>query len=104
MVAIFCMFLSPTLDDIRNFYAHFYGEEVTREQIADLGWDCLQDEWAFNEAAGFKPEDDVLPPCVVEEGVGPDHSLKFDVGPDVIASAKVRFPIRDELFAIKPSG
>jgi aldehyde:ferredoxin oxidoreductase len=100
----FCMFLSTTLDDIRSFYTHFYGDEVTREQIADLGWQCLQDEWAFNEAAGFTAADDVLPPCVVEEGVGPDHALKFDVGPEIIAAAKVRFPIRDELFVIKPSG
>jgi aldehyde:ferredoxin oxidoreductase len=99
-----CMFLSATLDDIRSFYSQFYGEEVTREQIADLGWNCLQDEWAFNEAAGFTAEDDVLPPCVVEEGVGPDHALKFDVGPDVITATKVRFPIRDELFAIKAIG
>ena len=31
----FCQFLQPTLDDIRSFYGALYGEEVTREQIAD---------------------------------------------------------------------
>jgi hypothetical protein len=36
--------------------------------------------------------------------VGPDHSLKFDVGPEIVAATKVRFPIRDELFSTKPSG
>jgi hypothetical protein len=77
---------------------------VTREQIADLGWQCTQGEWAFDEAAGFTLEDDVLPPCAVEEGVGPEHSLEFDAGPEIIAAAKLRFPIRDEPFAIKAIG
>ena len=40
-----------------------------------------------------------------EEGVGPEHSIKFDVSADVIAQAKVRFPIRDELFEeVRASG
>jgi hypothetical protein len=33
-----------------------------------------------------------------EEEVGPHRSLKFDVSADVIARAKVRFPLREELF------
>ena len=31
----FCQFLQPTLEDIREFYRALYGEEMTREQIAD---------------------------------------------------------------------
>ena len=100
----FCQFLQPTLDDIREYYSLLYGEEISREQIADQGWQVLVDEWEFNERAGFTAEDDVLPECMTAEGIGPDHSLKFDVGPDIIAAAKVRFPIRDELFASKASG
>jgi aldehyde:ferredoxin oxidoreductase len=48
----FCQFLQPTLDDIRAFYHELYGEEVSREEISDLGWRCLQDEWEFNRRAG----------------------------------------------------
>ena len=100
----FCQFVQPTLDNIREFYGAFYGEEISRDQIADQGWETLQDEWKFNELAGFTAADDVLPDCMVNEGIGPDNALKFDVGADIIAAAKVRFDTRDELFAMKASG
>ena len=100
----FCQFISPTLDDIRQYYGIFYGIEVSREEIADQGWECLQDEWNFNAAAGWKDEDNGLSDCLVNEGIGPDHAMKFDVPLDIINQSKVRFPIRDELFAAKASG
>jgi aldehyde:ferredoxin oxidoreductase len=86
------------MDTMREAMGLFLGEEISREQIADLGWQCLQDEWEFNRRAGFDVADDDLPACLRDEGVGPDHVLKFDVSTDVIAQAKVRFPLRDELF------
>lgn len=88
----FCMFLGPTLDEIREAYGLWDGREVTRQEIADMGWECLQDEWEFNRLAGFDVADDDLPACLREEGIGPDHSLKFDVSAEVIAQVKVRFP------------
>ena len=100
----FCQFLQPTLDDIRNYYSLLYGEEISREKIADMGWECLEDEWRFNELAGFTAEDDVLPECMTDEGIGPDHALKFDVDAATIAASKVRFPARDEMFGTKAAG
>ncbi len=100
----FCQFLGPNLDDIRNYYGIFYGIEVSREEIADQGWEALQDEWNFNAAAGWKDEDNGLSACLVEEGIGPDHSMKFDVPLEVINQSKVRFPVREELFSAKASG
>jgi aldehyde:ferredoxin oxidoreductase len=100
----FCQFLQPTLDEIRRFYSLLYGEEVTREQIADIGWQCLQAEWRFNEGAGFGEDDDDLPEIMRSEGVGPSHAMKFDVDKATIAAAKVRFDPREELFAIKATG
>jgi aldehyde:ferredoxin oxidoreductase len=100
----FCQFLQPSLDDIREFYGLLYGIEISREQIADQGWECLQDEWAFNAKAGWRDEDNGVAPCLVEEGIGPDHSMKFDVPLEIINQSKVRFPVRDELFAMKASG
>jgi aldehyde:ferredoxin oxidoreductase len=47
---------------------------------------------------------DVLPECMTDEGIGPDHSLVFDVDAATIAASKVRFPLRDEMFDIKASG
>jgi hypothetical protein len=40
------------------------------EQLADLGWQCLRDEWQFNEAVGFTSADDNLPECCRKEGIG----------------------------------
>ena len=100
----FCQFISPTLDLIREYYGILYGTEVSREVIADQGWECLADEWKFNAAAGWKDEDNGLSACLVEEGIGPDHSMKFDVPLEIINQSKVRFPIREELFTAKASG
>jgi len=93
-----CSFMQPTLDEIRGLYAAFHNEEVDRERIANLGWVCLTDEWAFNDAAGFTAADDDLPTCVRDEGVGPEGTLTFQVPVDVIARVKVRQPARERLF------
>ena len=100
----FCQFLQVSINDMAEFYSAFYGEEVTREQVADLGWECMQDEWDFNTAAGWTAADDKMSDCLVEEGIGPDNVFKFDVDAATIAAAKVRFDPRDELFSSKASG
>ncbi len=101
----FCQFLQPTMPEMAQFYSYYYGEEITKEQVADIGWQCLLDEWKFNEGAGFTAADDDMAACLREEGVGPEHALKFDVEADVIAAAKAeRFPVRDELWTTKATG
>ena len=99
----FCIFLSPTLDEVREFYGRYFGREVSREEIASIGWQCLKDEWSFNDRAGFKASDDVLAECLVKEGIGPDHSLVFNVAPAVIARMRTRQPARESLFAAPPA-
>jgi aldehyde:ferredoxin oxidoreductase len=98
----FCQFLMPTLDEVREFYGLFYGEEVTREQIADLGWQCLEDEWEFNRRAGFGPEDDLMPDCMKQDPIGP-QKLVWDLDPELVARIYERFELRDELFESRPS-
>ena len=100
----FCQFLQPTLDDIRGYYGLLYGEDISREQIADQGWEILQDEWAFNAAAGWKDEENGMADCLVEEGIGPDNAMKFDVDLETINLSKQRFDAREELFTMKASG
>ncbi len=99
----FCQFLQPTLDDIRNFYGLLYGEEISREQIADIGWQCMQDEWEFNRRAGFKQEDDVMPDCMKQDAIGPGNAV-WDVKDDVTHAAYQRFDAREELFTTKAAG
>jgi len=98
----FCQFLMPNLDEIREFYGLFYGEEVSREQIGELGWRCLEDEWEFNRRAGFGPEDDLMPDCMKQDAIGP-QKLIWDVDPALVARAYERFEPRDELFELRPS-
>ncbi len=99
----FCQFLQPSLDAIREFYGLLYGEEVTRQQIADLGWQCMSDEWEFNRRAGFKAEDDVMPECIKQDPIGP-AKLVWDVSKEIVEQAYRRQPLRPELFAQKAAG
>ncbi len=99
----FCQFLQPTLDDIREFYGLLYGEEVTREQIADQGWQCMLDEWEFNRRAGWEPENDVMPDCMMQDAIGPANVV-WDVKPEVVQAAYQRFDAREELYVTKAAG
>ena len=73
----FCMFIGPTVDEIRRFYAAYFGEEFSPERIADYGWQILLDEWEFNQRAGLKTSDDDLPACMKEDAVGENGDLVF---------------------------
>jgi aldehyde:ferredoxin oxidoreductase len=99
----FCQFLQPTLDDIRTFYGLLYGKEVSREQIADLGWQCLQDEWEFNRRAGFTEADDVMPECMKQDPIGP-AKVVWDVDPSLVKQAYNRQEPREELFTHSATG
>ena len=94
----FCIFQQPTLDEARQIYGRFLGREISREEIADLGWRCLTDEWEFNAKAGFTSADDNLPDCIRNEGIGPDQKMMFQVDPQVIAQAKIRQPARETMY------
>jgi|SRR5262245_1097559 len=98
----FCQFLQCSLDDIRMFYGALYGEEVTREQIADQGWECLCDEWEFNRRAGFTQADDRLAECMSQDRIG--AGVVFDVPPEIIQQVYTRQPAREDMFSAKAAG
>jgi aldehyde:ferredoxin oxidoreductase len=100
----FCMFLGPSIDEHRNFFSIFHDEEFSNEQIADIGWQCLVDEWEFNDRAGFTPEDDDMALCMRNEGIGPENSMKFDVSAEDIALAKVRQQATENFYTTSPAG
>jgi aldehyde:ferredoxin oxidoreductase len=99
----FCQFLQPTLVDIANYYGMLYGEKVTREQIADMGWQCMLDEWEFNRRAGFSQDGDQMPACMKEDGIGPANAT-FDVKPEIVIQTYKRFEPREKLFTTKAAG
>jgi aldehyde:ferredoxin oxidoreductase len=96
----FCSFMMINLDEVRGFYGEYFGEAMTRERIADMGWQILQDEWAFNRRAGFDSSDDVMPDCLKQDAIGP-AKLVWDVPDDVVASAYERFENTDALFELR---
>ncbi|MBW2497664.1 MAG: aldehyde ferredoxin oxidoreductase [Deltaproteobacteria bacterium] len=95
----FCMFLMPNMEQIREFYSAFFGEEISREQFLDLTWQCLADEWEFNRRAGWDPKDDVMCECMTTDPVGP-AKMVFDIDAELIQQTyeRVAEP-NDELFA-----
>lgn len=99
----FCQFQQPTIDDIRTLYSALYGVELTFEQAADLGWQCMADEWEFNRKAGFGEENFDLPEWMRTEAV-PSNGATFAVPKDVIMRVFERMPISDELRTIKAVG
>ena len=99
----FCQFLMPNIEEVSEFYSTFRGEAMTREELADQGWQCLEDEWEFNRDAGFGPEDDKMAACMSEDEIGDQTKFVWDVPDEVVAAAYVRFEPRDELFTARPS-
>ncbi|MFT4564795.1 MAG: aldehyde:ferredoxin oxidoreductase [Gammaproteobacteria bacterium] len=100
----FCMFLGPSIDETRQFFSPFFGEEISGQTIADIGWECLQDEWSFNDQAGFTVADDDMASCMRDEGIGPDHAMLFDISSELIAQAKIRQPATEKFFSKSPAG
>lgn len=100
----FCVFLGPNLEETSHFYSAFLDEIVSADDLANLGWQCLEEEWKFNRLAGLGEEDDDLPECCREEGIGEDGEMKFTVSREAIARAKIRQPTRHELYITSPAG
>jgi aldehyde:ferredoxin oxidoreductase len=99
----FCQFQQPNITDIQTLYNLMYGANLTFEDAADLGWQCMQDEWTFMRAAGFGPEDNDLPAWMRTEAV-PSNGAVFAVAKDDIMRVFERMPISDELRQLKAVG
>ncbi len=98
----FCQFLMTSIEEIATFYSLFFGETVTREQIADIAWQCMQEEWEFNRRAGFKPADDEMPDSMKQDPIGP-QKVVWDIPQEVVNKAYERFEPRDHLFTQRPA-
>jgi aldehyde:ferredoxin oxidoreductase len=99
----FCQFQQPTIEDIRQLYNMLDGASLGFEDVADIGWNCMQDEWEFNRRAGFGPETHDLPAWMRTEAV-PSNGAVFAVPKDVIEKVFVRYPISNELRMMKAVG
>lgn len=99
----FCQFQQPKIEDMQTLYNQMYGAELTFEEVADIGWNCMQDEWAFNRGAGFTDADADLPKWMREEAV-PSNGMAFAVSKEDIMRVYTRMPITDELRNLRAVG
>lgn len=99
----FCQFQGPRIEDMRILYNALYGGSLTFEDMADIGWQCLVDEWEFNRRAGFRREDYDLPGWMRTEAV-PSNGAVFAVPKEDLLRVFERMPISDELRVKKPVG
>jgi aldehyde:ferredoxin oxidoreductase len=96
----FCQFQGPRIEDIRSLYNALYGTNISFEEAADLGWQCMQDEWEFNKRAGYDPD---LPEWMRTEAV-PGTGMTITATDEQVAKVFQRYPIGDELRNIKAVG
>jgi aldehyde:ferredoxin oxidoreductase len=99
----FCQFQQPSIDDVRTLYGAMLGREVTFEEAAEIGWQCMSDEWEFNRKAGKPPEEADVPEWCRTEKV-PGNDAVFAVDRASLNKMFTRFPITDELRAKKAVG
>jgi aldehyde:ferredoxin oxidoreductase len=97
----FCMFLMPNMEQIRAFYAAYFGDDISRETFLDMTWQCLSDEWEFNKRAGWTAADDKMPDCMKVDPVGPEGArVVFDIEDDIIQDTYKRMiEPTEEVFA-----
>ncbi len=77
-----------------------YAADLTFEQAADLGWQCMQDEWEFNKKSGYDPS---LPEWMRTEKI-PSNGMAIAATEEEVARVFQRYPIGDELRNIKAVG
>jgi aldehyde:ferredoxin oxidoreductase len=99
----FCQFQQPTIEDIRTLYNLMYGGNLSFEDAADIGWQCMVDEWEFNRRAGFGPEDNDLPAWMRTEAI-PSNGAVFAVPKEEIMRVFERMPITDDLRNMRAVG
>jgi aldehyde:ferredoxin oxidoreductase len=99
----FCLFQQPTIDEMRACFTHMFGTDLSFDDMANIGWQCMQDEWEFNRRAGFGPEDNDLPAWMRTEAV-PSNGAVFAVTKEELRRVFERMPISDELRVKKAIG
>jgi aldehyde:ferredoxin oxidoreductase len=99
----FCQFMTPTADEMKRLFNMMYGLNLSDEDIINLGWQCLQDEWEFNRRAGFTEADDKFPDWMSTEAI-PTNGAVFDVPTDEIRRVFTKMPVTPELMQMHPTG
>jgi len=86
-VAFAVLDTEDSLEVIAKMIAAKYGIDFTPDDVGKAGIAILQDEYAFNEAAGFTKADDQLPEFFIKESL-PPHNTKWEFSTDELQKAK----------------
>ncbi len=86
-VAFAVLDTEDSLEVIAKMIAARFGIEFTPDDVGKAGIAILQDEYAFNEAAGFTKADDQLPEFFIKESL-PPHNTKWEFTIDELQKAK----------------
>ncbi|MBU4377676.1 MAG: aldehyde ferredoxin oxidoreductase [Proteobacteria bacterium] len=91
----FCLFVAFAVLDAPNgvqamadLVQAYTGKPFTSDDLVNLGVNCLKDEQAFNERAGFTKMDDKLPRFFETDPL-PPHGVVWDLSVDELQGAKV---------------
>lgn len=95
-----CQFMQPSTEEMRQLFNLMYGLNLSEKDIVDYGWQCLQDEWAFNRRAGFTAKDDAVPAWMTTEAV-PSNGAVFDVPAEEIGRVYAPVEVTPELLALR---
>ncbi|NCC25698.1 MAG: aldehyde ferredoxin oxidoreductase [Deltaproteobacteria bacterium] len=86
-VAFAVLDTSDSLEVISELISSRFGIDFTVDDITKAGISVLQDEYAFNEAAGFTPAHDQLPEFFLKEKL-PPHNVIWDFTIEDLQKAK----------------
>lgn len=98
-----CQFLGANMRQMKDLLNGLYGTTLSDEDVAEIGWQCLQDEWEFNRRAGMGEEAGRLPAWMSTEPV-PSTGQTFNVPPEELKRVYTRIPPSELFFMLKPAG
>jgi aldehyde:ferredoxin oxidoreductase len=92
----FCYFQMATIEQMRELYNAFFDKQLTFDDMVNVGWQCMQDEWEFNRRAGYGPEDCDVPEWLRTELV-PSTGTAFSISKEDMARMFTLMPISDNM-------
>lgn len=92
----FCYFQMATIEQMRELYNAFFGLQLTFDDMVNIGWQCMQDEWEFNRRAGYGLEDCDVPDWLRTEIV-PSTGTAFMISKEDMKRMFTLMPLSDNM-------
>lgn len=94
----YCQFMQATVREIREMAELLLDRNIENQDMFEMGWQCLQDEWEFNKKAGFSESDDAMVEFMKQEPIG-EWNYVYDVDDQIMQQVKTNiFSIADDFY------